>query len=515
MQSSGINALMALMAPAAAGNAASEITTEADEGAFEQAFSQLLSDSSGQFADPQNTQQFVQPNALLAASLTPGALAGQEVDTDPSQVISEVVAALGTAREQLITPEDASAIIKKIDKVAPYYTAPADVKAFAEIRQQLVAIQSGAPGKTVAEIIQTAPSVKEMKLSGMGLVALLSQHVAKKINTEQAQVQTTPQEAPDAAEQRIPAPMFRADLVSAPAPAAAAPEPEKKEDELSDTVTITEPVANVMTIAAPAAVQATPQAASTQDENEGVEEIASTTTAPKQPSLPEVILPKMMAEKTTAKEEKAETFETMANAAKEGDDTSAKQLPADGTTLPQDISALRHPQAPHSASGAQPTHPYGTGFVNHAPVAEQVHVAVKQAASDGLEKITIQLDPADLGRVEVHMTTNREGVTQISFLVDKAETFDGLSRDARSLERSLQESGIKADAGSMQFNLRQQPQPQLQSNLNGQGQNRPQQQAELEDDSQSLTGITPINLMVDSGTRNYLFNVREGVDISA
>jgi flagellar hook-length control protein FliK len=157
-----------------------------------------------------------------------------------------------------------------------------------------------------------------------------------------------------------------------------------------------------------------------------------------------------------------------------------------------------------------PTH----GYVNHAPVTEQVHVAVKKAAADGIERMTIQLDPLELGRVEISMQTNRDGQTSISFLVDKASTFDSLSRDARMLERSLQEAGIKSDTGSMQFNLRQPPQTPLHSDLGGQGQ-RSQEKADSADDtgasSKNIATITPM----DGLTRNYLFNVRDGVDISA
>jgi flagellar hook-length control protein FliK len=128
--------------------------------------------------------------------------------------------------------------------------------------------------------------------------------------------------------------------------------------------------------------------------------------------------------------------------------------------------------------------------------------------------MTIQLDPLELGRVEISMQTNRDGQTSISFLVDKASTFDSLSRDARMLERSLQEAGIKSDTGSMQFNLRQPPQTPLHSDLGGQGQ-RSQEKADSADDtgasSKNIATITPM----DGLTRNYLFNVRDGVDISA
>lgn len=164
-------------------------------------------------------------------------------------------------------------------------------------------------------------------------------------------------------------------------------------------------------------------------------------------------------------------------------------------------------------SAAQPVNVVPThGYVNHAPISEQVHVAVQKAAKDGIEQITVQLDPVDLGRVEVSIQTHRDGQTQISFLVDKPDTFDSLSRDARTLERSLQEAGIKADTGSMQFNLRQQPQPQLQSDAGGHGQQHGQQQAQANEDAAPIRSTLAA---IDAATRHYIFNVRDGVDISA
>lgn len=98
----------------------------------------------------------------------------------------------------------------------------------------------------------------------------------------------------------------------------------------------------------------------------------------------------------------------------------------------------------------------GAAHVARAVPVEQIHVAIKQAHKEGLDSITIQLAPDDLGRVEVRFDRSAEGIAHIVFTVDTQEAFDQLQRDARALERTLAESGVKADAGSMEFNLRQQ-----------------------------------------------------------
>ncbi len=182
------------------------------------------------------------------------------------------------------------------------------------------------------------------------------------------------------------------------------------------------------------------------------------------------------------------------------------------TAVPVQMPAAHaHASAAHSTTLQLHATP---GYVNQAPVTEQVHVAIEKAAKDGNDRILIQLEPLDLGRVEVSMHTNREGVTQVHFTIDKPETFDSLSRDARYLERSLQEAGIKADTGSMQFNLRQQPQQQqnLQADVNSQGQG--QQQAYPQTNT-TKQGEPTAALTTPISTQHYLFNIREGVDISA
>jgi flagellar hook-length control protein FliK len=137
-------------------------------------------------------------------------------------------------------------------------------------------------------------------------------------------------------------------------------------------------------------------------------------------------------------------------------------------------------------------------------------MALTTATRDGIDRITLQLEPADLGRVEIKMDIAADGRTQLSFVVDKAETLDALSRDARSLERSLQESGIKADAGSMQFNLRQQPQPQFSDMGGDASDNGPGQQA-----ANDNSAVAPVASTSDGITKHYTINVRDGVDIHA
>ena len=233
-------------------------------------------------------------------------------------------------------------------------------------------------------------------------------------------------------------------------------------------------------------------------------------TLPKQQaqSLPEVSLPGLT-EAATASTKTAEKTST------EKLDTLLSSMPSDAANPVLNPSLVGGHTATQTTNAVQPNHMVGLpNIVNHAPVADQVHVAIKQANSEGLQQITIQLDPLDLGRVEVKMHVNSDGQTQISFTADKASTFDSLSRDARILEHSLQEAGIKADTGSMQFNLRQQPQPQLQSDL-GQGQGNSNQQASNETDEVDGKFVNGVGSIASAATRYYNVNIHDGVDIHA
>jgi flagellar hook-length control protein FliK len=138
---------------------------------------------------------------------------------------------------------------------------------------------------------------------------------------------------------------------------------------------------------------------------------------------------------------------------------------ADKASAPLQTETDATPPLTTTAQTATETRTTETTRIHHAhfayarsEVMDQVNVGVTQAVRDGVNRITIQLNPLELGRVEVKMDIVADGMSQVSFLVDKQETFDLLQRDARTLERMLQDAGVRADSGSMQFNLRQESQ---------------------------------------------------------
>ncbi|MDX2073107.1 MAG: flagellar hook-length control protein FliK [Alphaproteobacteria bacterium] len=90
-----------------------------------------------------------------------------------------------------------------------------------------------------------------------------------------------------------------------------------------------------------------------------------------------------------------------------------------------------------------------------APVVDQVVFNIKTAVKDGASKIQIQLDPVELGKLHIKIDLGSDGkATGVVVTADNKSTLDLLQRDARGLEQALADAGIKADSGSLSFNLR-------------------------------------------------------------
>ncbi|WP_323795953.1 flagellar hook-length control protein FliK [Nisaea sp.] len=88
------------------------------------------------------------------------------------------------------------------------------------------------------------------------------------------------------------------------------------------------------------------------------------------------------------------------------------------------------------------------------PATEQVKVKLIKAALGGLDKIKIQLNPSELGKVEVRLEIGSDGAIRGTVIADKPETMELLQRDAKQLERALQDAGLKTGGDSLDFQMR-------------------------------------------------------------
>ncbi len=119
-------------------------------------------------------------------------------------------------------------------------------------------------------------------------------------------------------------------------------------------------------------------------------------------------------------------------------------------------SALSAPNAT-ADSAAKAGNTSFARLVNSAspsPILDQVAFHIKTALKDGSTRIHIRLDPAELGKLDIRLHLQADGKTGVVVTADNKETLQLLQKDASGLEKALEEAGLKADTGSLSFNLR-------------------------------------------------------------
>ncbi len=84
---------------------------------------------------------------------------------------------------------------------------------------------------------------------------------------------------------------------------------------------------------------------------------------------------------------------------------------------------------------------------------DQVILNLHKAAANGDDQISVQLRPADLGTITVKLAFDGKGGVSGQVVADTQSTLDMLQKDSASLTRALQEAGLQADSGSLQFSL--------------------------------------------------------------
>jgi flagellar hook-length control protein FliK len=119
-----------------------------------------------------------------------------------------------------------------------------------------------------------------------------------------------------------------------------------------------------------------------------------------------------------------------------------------------------HPAALGTPHGAEPASfhtqlaAYARGAMPAHPAAEMVKFSLAQAAATGESRITLQLQPAELGRVDIRLDFGSDGRVHAHVVADRPETLGLLRADARGLEQALQNAGLDADQSSLSFDLR-------------------------------------------------------------
>ncbi|MEQ8813737.1 MAG: flagellar hook-length control protein FliK [Thalassobaculum sp.] len=141
--------------------------------------------------------------------------------------------------------------------------------------------------------------------------------------------------------------------------------------------------------------------------------------------------------------------------------TARAPLQGSGATTPGGTTPLAFtagPGGPQStlttamASRAEATAQGRPGALASTAVG-QVAMKLAGTAADGGGRVTIRLNPEELGKVDVKLEFSRDGSVRALISAERPETLDMLQRDARVLDKALQEAGLKTDQNSLQFNL--------------------------------------------------------------
>lgn len=122
-----------------------------------------------------------------------------------------------------------------------------------------------------------------------------------------------------------------------------------------------------------------------------------------------------------------------------------------GDTFPEGMDWAQGPAG--GPSNTQVSNPAQlASLVTHARHATQPHPATQMVAASlarsaqGGENQTLrlQLDPPELGRIEVHMHFSKDKTLKAHMVIEKPETMLMLQRDAQVLERALHDAGMES-----------------------------------------------------------------------
>lgn len=127
------------------------------------------------------------------------------------------------------------------------------------------------------------------------------------------------------------------------------------------------------------------------------------------------------------------------------------------SSTPFTMAGVGGPQSTHTSASpvdraAATAH--GRPGANLGTPADQVAMKMSATAKDGGGKVTIRLSPEELGKVDIRMEISKEGLVRAVVAVDRPETLELLQRDAKGLERVLQDAGLQTDSESLEFDLR-------------------------------------------------------------
>ena len=108
---------------------------------------------------------------------------------------------------------------------------------------------------------------------------------------------------------------------------------------------------------------------------------------------------------------------------------------------------------PAASVGQQPTAQLTPSFFTNETLPT-LTAQLSRGVVGGRDSFNVQLNPSELGRVDVRFFTNDDGSVNARVLVERAETLELFNRDLRALERSFLQSGIKLSQEGIDLSLK-------------------------------------------------------------
>jgi hypothetical protein len=88
--------------------------------------------------------------------------------------------------------------------------------------------------------------------------------------------------------------------------------------------------------------------------------------------------------------------------------------------------------------------------------AKQVGIKIIGSLKSNNSSMQVKLKPAELGSVDIKMEISASGNTKLHIAVEKIATLDMLQRSSETLQKMLDDSGIKSENNSLDFSLKDQ-----------------------------------------------------------
>lgn len=146
----------------------------------------------------------------------------------------------------------------------------------------------------------------------------------------------------------------------------------------------------------------------------------------------------------------------------------------------------------------------GQSAAHPHPGTQIVAASIKKMAGSGETKnIRVQLDPPELGRVEIKMSFNKDKTVKAIFTAEKPETFMMMQRDSQVLERALQDAGIDTDGSELSFEMAQDEQDFGQDGSHDGSRNKTGNGNNAEGDDEIIETTMTWHVDPDSGHMRY------------